>query len=159
LKDVCQPAGEASIKTYEYSSGESQQMQDWKTRLRPWFCAGLSGCAIGTALLAFATGFHLTDIPWEELAIVAAVFVLPCVANSLLGVCVSKKLARRETLLLLASLWLIPSFFAPVIVSFGMFLLPAMVVWTCGFVGISVATKCDADLIQPSENRPSAASE
>jgi hypothetical protein len=138
-------------------------MLNWKARLLSWICAGLSGGAIGVLLFGFATGLQLDDQctngGWTSFASLFAVLVLPCVANSLLGVCVYKKLARRETLLVLAALWFIPSFFAPVIVSFGMFLLPAVTVWTCGFVGISVATKCDADLRQPSENHPSVAPE
>jgi hypothetical protein len=123
----------------------------------------LSGAAIGVLLLGFATGFQWDDQStsdnWRGFGLLAAVLVLPCVANSLLGVCVKRKLARRETLLLLASFWLIPFFFAPIFVSLGLFLLPAMAVWTSGLVGISVTTKCDTELAKPSESCPSVASE
>ena len=103
-------------------------MQSLKTQLRPWVCSGLSGATIGILLLGFATGFQCTSDNWRGFGLLATVLVLPCVANSLLGVCVERKLARRETLLLLASFWLILSFFAPFYVSLDFFLLPAMAV-------------------------------
>ena len=138
-------------------------MQSLKTQLRPWVCSGLSGATIGIVLLGFATGFQwdnqCTSDNWRGFGLLATVLVLPCVANSLLGVCVERQLVRRETLLLLASSWLIPFFFSPFFVSLGLFLLPAMAVWTSGLVGISVTAKCDSEFPKPSENCPPEASE
>ena len=134
-------------------------MQSLKTQLRPWVCSGLSGATIGILLLGFATGFQCTSDNWRGFGLLTTVLVLPCVANSLLGVCVERKLARRETLLLLASFWLLLSFFAPFYVSLDFFLLPAMAVWTSGHVGISVTTKCDSESPKLSENCPPVASE
>ena len=94
-------------------------MQSLKTRLRPWVCSGLSGATIRILLLGFATGFQwddqCTSDNWRDFGLLATVLVLPCVANSLPGVCVERKLARREMLLLLASFWLIPSLLCSVL--------------------------------------------
>ena len=135
-------------------------MQGWKTQLRPWICAGLSGAAVGILLLGFATGFDWFYLNWEELGKLALVLVVPCIGNSLLGVCVTKRQARRGILMVPAAFFVVPIFFAAQTGRFWdiLLLVPAIVVWSSGLAGISVAAQCDDTSDRSSDTEPPTAS-
>lgn len=104
-------------------------------------CGG-SGAIVGITMVAFLMRFG-AEVPWDsiETLITVLVLLLPCVANSLVAVFVHRKQLRREWLLLLAALWLIPYFGEHI--KAVVFLLPAAVTWLAGCAGLFTARFCE----------------
>lgn len=138
-------------------------MQGWKTQLRSWIRTGMMGAGIGMFLLLYlAGGVFRGSVTWIGMGVGAMILVLPCVATSMLGVCVSRKVLRREILLIPPLIFIVPSFFMAEL-GFDPFVLCLLAagaaVWGSGLVGISIAAKSDAELTKPKEDRTPVVSE
>lgn len=116
--------------------------------MRTWLMCGGSGVLVGAAIVSFLMSFG-AEVPWNsiEMLISVLVLLLPCVANSLVAVFVHRKQLRREWLLLLTALWLIPFFGA--VIKADVFLLPAAVTWLAGCAGLFTAGFCEPPAASP----------
>lgn len=104
----------------------------FETLSRQLTIVAATGMAIGISLVAFLTDYERVGWNPFDWWLQAAILSLPCIANCILGVFVSRNRLRRETLLLLPLVYILPVIVFGTFPKWQVLQVPAIFTWFSG---------------------------